>query len=691
MRRRGSLGLALLLCGSWLGTVTALAVSSLTVTPRSGDQQQLFTAVYQYESAKGQACSGETITFTWDGADWLSGTLGKDCKATAQGQPLAPGHNAAGKHEACASDTTMPKQINGPQKACQPITVTAAPAPSPSPQPAPSPTPTTVPLPPSGPPPPVGGPAQPIPGVEAVPLGKPVGPLPTPPPGCADLGRDPTPTELEAGVAQLRSGGADERIRADIVGSPEYLALAGNTNDGFIARVYRDLLHRDVDPGGLISATALVGEGSPGRQQVAGAVLGSSEYRALGVQSAFAQLLGRRPSAEELNLYDPGPGPGASSDRLKASLMSSQEYFARSGGTATSWLDHAYRDLLGRARGAASSAPLLAAYGGGGPVSRSLVINSLLGSPEYLALSVTADYHDLLRPASCFGVGQPRAQSCPATQRQPSPAELASGLAALDGADTRRLVANIVGSQEYLALADLDGDGLRALYRDLLGRVPTSAELAAATAAGAPGRPQVVIGILGSSEYRTRLVRSFYTRLLGREPTAGELAASIGTVASGSTDRVVIGILGSPEFIIVHGGTNDGWLDGAYSILFGQPPDAATSATLHRQQTSDGSTVQWPTRMIGSPEYHAAVVTGTYLEYLGHRRDCPAAVYSSSPLDFVARLPGGWLGPTAAALAALLLLVVVSVFVRSRFGSDPVDAQRTEGQPRGSLNDTRAD
>jgi Domain of unknown function (DUF4214) len=59
------------------------------------------------------------------------------------------------------------------------------------------------------------------------------------------LNREPDPGGLATWVEGLRSGNSPERTLASILGSPEYYAKSGNTPDGFIHTLYRDLLGRE--------------------------------------------------------------------------------------------------------------------------------------------------------------------------------------------------------------------------------------------------------------------------------------------------------------------------------------------------------------------------------------------------------------------------------------------------------------
>jgi hypothetical protein len=60
----------------------------------------------------------------------------------------------------------------------------------------------------------------------------------------AYLGRQPQAQEAARLVLQLRNGTSAEVIQANILASPEYYRRSGNTPQGFIAALFRDVLNR---------------------------------------------------------------------------------------------------------------------------------------------------------------------------------------------------------------------------------------------------------------------------------------------------------------------------------------------------------------------------------------------------------------------------------------------------------------
>jgi len=160
---------------------------------------------------------------------------------------------------------------------------------------------------------------------------------------------------------------------------------------------------------------------------------------------------------------------------------------------------------------------------------------ALLRSPEYRTMLIQGWYMSFFhRPAT--------------------PTEIAAGVAMLaGGAADEDVEAAILGSAEFFGGpgAGTNAGFVAALYMDLLGRPPTPAEQAQFDTAFGKGltRGAAALGILHSTEYRMRLIRSYFQDFLGRPPTDAELAFFLGRLAAGDTDeQIAADILGSNEY-----------------------------------------------------------------------------------------------------------------------------------------------
>jgi hypothetical protein len=96
---------------------------------------------------------------------------------------------------------------------------------------------------------------------------------------------------LQGWTNLLAGGGTIEQVIDGIVSSPEYFALQGNSNSGFVKGLYQDILGRTASPGevqGWVNALS-----GATRAQVAMGFLTSQEYRINLVDSYYIQYLSR--------------------------------------------------------------------------------------------------------------------------------------------------------------------------------------------------------------------------------------------------------------------------------------------------------------------------------------------------------------------------------------------------------------
>jgi parallel beta-helix repeat protein len=144
----------------------------------------------------------------------------------------------------------------------------------------------------------------------------------------AYLHRAADPAGLQAGVAFLNSGGTNEQLAAIIAGSPEFFALAGMTNAGFLNALYVDALGRPVDPGGAASWGGLLAQGVS-RSTVALGILSSVEYHTELVQSYYQKFLRRAADPVGLAGWVGLLQQGSTDQQVIADIIGSPEYFSQ--------------------------------------------------------------------------------------------------------------------------------------------------------------------------------------------------------------------------------------------------------------------------------------------------------------------------------------------------------------------------
>lgn len=206
-------------------------------------------------------------------------------------------------------------------------------------------------------------------------------------------------------------------------------AVAGTSDQRFLAHLYKDVLHRSIDPGGLAFWTSLLAQ-SVSRVDVAYDIASSAEYRIDVIQNLYATLLQRAVDGPGLDNWLAVWAQGGTAEQIEAGILDSQEYFVtRSGGTNAGFLAALYGDVLHRGLDAAGQATFGSMLDQG--ADRSVIAELVVGSTEAA--------HDLLQ-----GYYQ-------AFLHRGPEAGAVDGWTALllQGAHDEQVLADIVGSQEY--------------------------------------------------------------------------------------------------------------------------------------------------------------------------------------------------------------------------------------------------
>jgi hypothetical protein len=194
-----------------------------------------------------------------------------------------------------------------------------------------------------------------------------------------------------------------------------------------------------------------------------------------------------------------------------------------------------HRDVLGREAGVGEFVPLVAALDER-TLTHAQVAKTLLNSSESRTRVVSGLYLEVLR-------------------RDATPTEVTSGVAFLKAGGTQeQLRARLFGSVEYLTT--LGGGTVRgfleALFRDALGRPIDPASLSGGLNFLARGGTRLVyaVSILRRVESNRREVDLIYRQFLSRPATPDELTARAASLTRGLTNEalVVLLILGSDEY-----------------------------------------------------------------------------------------------------------------------------------------------
>jgi hypothetical protein len=145
----------------------------------------------------------------------------------------------------------------------------------------------------------------------------------------------------------------DQQLIAQLIATPEYIRVAGNSSFTWLASIYQKVLGQTVDTTTAPFTTklnVLLTNFATARQTALTAVLSSLEYRNRVYTDYSNQFLGRPPTVAEFGNYE--AAYGANGNRLEAAeatLLSSSTYFPLSGPSSSNatWLSNIYNALLG--------------------------------------------------------------------------------------------------------------------------------------------------------------------------------------------------------------------------------------------------------------------------------------------------------------------------------------------------------
>jgi hypothetical protein len=147
--------------------------------------------------------------------------------------------------------------------------------------------------------------------------------------------------------------------------------------------------------------------------------------------------------------------------------------------------------------------------------------------------------------------------------------------------------AAFVSSTEYIGLhGGVAGGWVPAMYLDLLGRVPSAAEIDFWVVAVARGASTFQVGLAISTSVERDIVNVAidYAELLNRAPDAAGLSFFVTALRSGANRfDLATAIIGSTEYFVGHGNTNTGFLNAAFLNVLGRTPNN-TEATFFLNQ-----------------------------------------------------------------------------------------------------------
>jgi hypothetical protein len=268
-----------------------------------------------------------------------------------------------------------------------------------------------------------------------------------------------------------------------------------------------------------------------------------------------------------------------------------------------------YDDLLGRPVDLGAYAAW-SAYLDQGSLSRTALVQTLIGSAEYRADKVAQLYLSVLgRPVD--------------------PAALTVWTNYLGQGNTAlQLRSLLLGSDEYFnhkGGGTIDGF-LAALYQDVLNRPIDVVGRQAWTALLNQGmtRSAVAAAILTSAEAETLQVKALYQLFLQRPPTDSELTQQVQALAQGtSLEQLTESLVSGTDYAQRAGGdANQLFVARLYQDLMHTAPDPGLLATLTAQLDSGSATrLQIVQGLLGSADYQTALVTDLFSLFLQRSPD----------------------------------------------------------------------
>ncbi len=151
------------------------------------------------------------------------------------------------------------------------------------------------------------------------------------------LGRNADLGALNFYDAQLTNGVGIQQIEAQVIGSDEYFANAGSTNNGFVEAMYRDIVNREPDAGGEAFYINLINETTQQnpnftqaqvRTSVATNFLGQTEGIQDLLTTFYTDFLNRNPDAGGFQFYTTQLQNGTPLQTvINQFLGSTEEYF----------------------------------------------------------------------------------------------------------------------------------------------------------------------------------------------------------------------------------------------------------------------------------------------------------------------------------------------------------------------------
>jgi Ig-like domain CHU_C associated/Dual-action HEIGH metallo-peptidase len=139
------------------------------------------------------------------------------------------------------------------------------------------------------------------------------------------LHRTPSAAEISFWMPAFTAGLTDEQIEQQILASPEYFALAGSTNAGWVGGIFHDVLGRTPSAAETSSFSTLISSSS--RLAVGLGILNSNEAVTRRVQQYYPLFLRRPATGAETSAFVTAILGGSTDEQVIAQIVGADEYF----------------------------------------------------------------------------------------------------------------------------------------------------------------------------------------------------------------------------------------------------------------------------------------------------------------------------------------------------------------------------
>ena len=475
------------------------------------------------------------------------------------------------------------------------------------------------------------------------------------------IGRDPTGNELSAAIARLASGADTTSIQIDLLSSNEYYSDVGAVPINFVMRLYDDVLRHDPTPVELDAGLAVVtGAGATGRRTLARRVALSPEARAIGVDSVFHALLTTYPNDADLALWiNRLPGSvdiGTSGTLMLEEIAGSAAYYVKVGGNGSTFVSKLYEDLLNRQPTASElteDAALIAQINAGSAAARLEVAVSVATSTEFRTDEITSFYNNYLHQ-TC---GLVKAEECVVAPQAPTANQLGAALTSMAGGSTEEsIIAGVLGSDQYFENHGGTQTGfIEGVYEDLIGRPATDAEIQSALTTypnDGPGHVAFASAMAKSLAYHALLIALDYQQLLLSAPTEQQTQAAEAILTGSVTsppmpdERLIETIVGTPAYYADAGGTDSRFVAFTISSLLVRNGGPSEEGVYLAKPAPHDATWQAAVAedILLTREYRTDFIRGVYARFLSYNRCAEVSGNAGVGTGFFDKVPGGWFG-----------------------------------------------